>query len=76
MLSNIKSKLILKKIFKKLKNKTKLNIIKHNNKLIHALNITKDDFEPYISLKEFNKKFRIKISDINTTEINLNKMKI
>ena len=47
MLRNIKSKIILKKIFENVKNKKKIKVIKHNKKLINQLNITKQDFLIY-----------------------------
>ena len=57
MLENIRSKYILQKIFDYLKNKKKLRIIKRNKKILDDLNISKDDFQKYKTLKEFNKKY-------------------
>ena len=71
MLDNVKSKLILKKIFEKIKNKRKLNIIKYNKGILVKLNINKEDFEIYITLKEFNNKYNSIIEDIDTKDINL-----
>ena len=72
MLKNIKSNYIIKVVFKYVKKKRKLNIIKHNNTLKNILNITKDDFEIYETLKEFNNKYSTNIDDIDIKELNLN----
>jgi len=69
MVDNIKSQIILNKIFGQLRNKRKLNIIKYNKKLLFKLNISNQDFEIYNSLKEYNKKYHTKIEDINIKEI-------
>ena len=71
MLDNVKSEYIVKEIFKKIKNKRKLNIIKYNKRIKNRLNISKDDFEIYINLKEFNIKYKTNIEDIDIKEINL-----
>ena len=71
MLDNVKSKYVLKKIFEKIKNKIKLNIIKYNKRIKAKLNINKQDFEIYINLKDFNKKYSINIEDIDIKELNL-----
>ena len=72
MLNNIKSKYILYQIFKLVKNRTKINIIKYNKKLINKLDITKKDFEIYESLKEFNKINNCNLRDIDDEELDLN----
>ena len=71
MLDNLKSKYILKKILEKIKNKRKLNIIKYNKIIKAKLNINKEDFEIYITLKEFNNKYKTNIEDIDIRELNL-----
>ena len=71
MLDNLKSKYILQKIFEKIKNKRKLNIIKYNKIIKTKLNINKEDFEIYITLKEFHNKYNINIEDIDIKELNL-----
>ena len=69
MLDDVKSKYILKIIFEKIKNKRKLNIIKYNKRIMIKLDITKEDFEIYITLKEFNKKYFNAIEDIEIKEL-------
>ena len=59
MLDKVKSKNILKEIFVKIKNKRKVNIIKYNKRIMIKLNINKEDFEIYITLKEFNNKYNL-----------------
>ena len=71
MLDNVKSKYILQKIFEKIKNKRKLNIIKHNKRVMIKLDINKEDFETYITLKEFNVKYNTNIQDIDIKTLNL-----
>ena len=66
MLENVKNKNILKEIFIKIKNKRKLNVIKYNKRIMVKLNINKEDFEIYITLKEFNNKYNTNIKDIDT----------
>ena len=72
MLDNVKSKYILKEIFDIIKNKRKLKIIKYNKKIKIKLDINKGDFEKYIALKEFNKKYDINIEDIDLKVLMLN----
>ena len=71
MLDNVKSKYILQKIFEKIKNKRKLNIIKHNKRVMIKLDINKEDFETYITLREFNVKYNTNIQDIDIKTLNL-----
>ena len=59
-----------------MKNKKKLKLVKCNKKLQNNLNITKEDFQVYIELKEFNEKFSTNIEDIDITELNLSKKNI
>ena len=73
MLDNVKSKYIVKEIFENIKNKRKLNIIKYNKKIMIKLDINKKDFEIYITLKEFNNKYKINIEDIDIKELKLNR---
>ena len=71
MLNNVKSILILKKIFGKVKNKRKLNIIKYNKRIRIKLDIDKEDFEIYITLKKFNSKYYTYIEDTDIKVLNL-----
>ena len=71
MLDNVKSKNILKEIFVKIKNKRKINIIKYNKRTMVKLNINKEDFDIYITLKEYNTKYKTNIEDIDIKELNL-----
>ena len=71
MLINVKNKFILKKIFEKIKNKRRLNIIKYNKRIKVRLNIDKEDFKIYITLKEFNGNYNTNIEDIDIKELNL-----
>ena len=60
MLKNIKSQLILKKLFQYVPDKIKLNLIKHNKSFIQKLGIEKEDFKIYEIIKNLNKKFDLK----------------
>ena len=71
MLDNIKSKLIMNKIFAYLKNKRKLIISKINKSLLNRLNISKKDFQIYQELKDFNSKYNTKLEDIDIKKIYL-----
>ena len=71
MLDKVKNKYILKEIFESIKNKRKLNIIKYNKIIKAKLNINKEDFEIYITLKEFINKYKTNIEDIDIRELNL-----
>ena len=73
MLDNVKSKYILQKIFEKIKNKIKLNIIKYNKRVMIKLDINKEDFETYITLKEFNVKYNTNIQDIDIKTLDLSR---
>ena len=72
MLDNVKSNYILKQIFGKIKNKRKLKIIKYNKRIKDKLNINKEDFRIYISLKKFNKIYKTNFEDTDIKELNLN----
>ena len=72
MYDNIKSNYILNKVFENIKNKRKLNIIKYYQRITHRLKITKEDFEVYLMLKKFNKKYFSNIEDIDIKELDLN----
>ena len=76
MLDNVKSKYIVKEIFEIIKNKRKLNIIKYNKRIRIKLDIDKEDFEIYITLKKFNNKYNINIEDIDIKELNLSNRNI
>jgi len=71
MLNKIRSNFILNNIFKTIKNRIKMNIIKYNKKIQNKLYITKEDFEIYASLKEFNEAFNFNIRDIDIEELDL-----
>ena len=71
MLDNIKSKLIMSKIFSYLKNKRKLIISKINKSLLNRLNISKKDFQIYQELKDFNSKYNTTLEDIDIKKIYL-----
>ena len=73
MLDNVKSKYIVKEIFENIKIKRKLNIIRYNKIIQVKLNINKEDFEAYITLKNFNNKYNINIEDLDIKELNLSK---
>ena len=71
MWQKIQSKYILRNIFDFMKNRKKLNIVKYNKKILDKLDITKDDFQAYITLKKFNEKFNLNIRDIDIKELDL-----
>ena len=75
MLRKIRSKYVLNIIFGKLKKRKELNLTKYNKKIIDKLNIKKNDFEDFIFLMEFNKKYNLKIKDIEIFGLNLNEKK-
>ena len=76
MLGGIKSPNVLKLVFDYIKNRTKLKIIKHNKIIQNKINITLEDFKVYKYLKEFKKKYLIKINDIDIKELAINNMEI
>ena len=47
-------------------------MIKYNKRLLNIFNITKDDFNDYKLLTEFNEKFNVHMDDIDITELELN----
>ena len=71
ILLNIKSKNIFKIIFNFVKNKRKLNIIKYNKNILDKLNITKEDFKIYKTLKKFNEETGLNIDDIDIKELEI-----
>ena len=77
-MENIKSKLIVKRIFENLKTRKKLNIVKHSKKYLDILNIDKKDFASIVSLKNLDKKFHLDldIADTNIKVLDLSKAKL
>ena len=73
MLNKIRSVYIINEIFKNLRNKRKLNLIKYNKEIMNHLNITKEDFKAYEVLEQFNNKYNTDIEDIEIDELDLNK---
>jgi len=71
MLDNIKSNFIMTKIFNFLQKIRKLNMIKYNERMIHRLNIDKEDIIGYGKLKEFNKIYHINIEDIKIKDLTI-----
>ena len=71
MLNKLRSKKILNLIFKNIKALNKLKTIIYNKKLQQRLNITKKDFQEYSLLQEFNKKYDLKIEEINIESIKI-----
>ena len=66
----------MKTIFKNIHNKIKLKIIKYNKYMIRRLDIKKEDFKIYETLKEFNEKLKLNIIDIDIKELDLSWNKI
>jgi len=75
-LQNVKSAYIINSIFNHMKNRRKFNIIKYNKLMINRLNITKNDFEKYNILKEFNMKYRKNIKEIDIKALYLSRINI
>ena len=71
MLSNIKSLKILNIIIGILRKRIELKLFKYNNKMLNKLNITKEDFEQFILIKEMNMKFNLNVKDIDIEDLNL-----
>ena len=71
MLNKVKSIKVLNIIFGVLKKRIELKLLKYNKKIMYKLNIKKEDFEQFISLKEMNLKFNLVIKDIDIKELNL-----
>ena len=69
MLNKIRSVYIISEIFKNLRNKRKLNLVKYNKKIMNRLNITKEDFKAYDLLKQFNNKYNTNIEDVEIEEL-------
>ena len=74
-MENIKSKLIIKKIFSHLKTRKKLYIVKYSKKYLNILNLAKKDFENILSLKNLDNKFHLDldIADANIKILDLSK---
>ena len=68
MLKDIKSKLILKKIFGNLQKLKELKIIKYNKKLSTKLNITIKDFEEPL-IKRLNRNYNLDIKNTDIKEL-------
>ena len=71
MLNKIKSNYIMNLIFKNMKNKKKLNLIKYNKIMTNRLNLNEDDFKIYQNLKEVNKIYNKDFDDIDIKEFNI-----
>ena len=69
MMIRIKSRYILQIIFTHLKNRKKLNLFKHNKNHLSYFNITKEDFNIYNKIKEFNEKYKVDIEDVDIEEL-------
>ena len=72
-MNKVRSRFIMKKIFKIIRNVRKLKVIKYNKKITASLNITKQDFEIYSELNKFNKKYHTDIANAGTKRLNLSK---
>ena len=72
MLNKIRSLLILKTIFKNLRQRLKLKILKCNKNLLFKLNIKLKDFQDYELLNGLNKKFNLNIRDTDIKILELN----
>ena len=74
-MENIKSVLIIKKIFYHLKTRKMLYVIKYSNKYLDKLNLGKKDFENIVILKNLNNKFNLDldIADANIKKLDLSK---
>ena len=62
-------------IFKNLKNKRKLKIVKYNKKIKNRINITEINIHQYEILEEFNNKYKTNIEDIDIKELNIYRKK-
>ena len=71
MLDKIRSLKILNIIFRNIRKKSKLNILKYNKKIQDKLNIDMKDFKDFKLLKELNQKFNLDIKDTEVTRLNL-----
>ena len=65
MLNEIKSIMVLKMIFKNLKRRIELKILKYSKKMKDKLNIHLKNYQDFQLIKEFNQKFNLKIKDID-----------
>ena len=71
MFNNIKSNIILKKVFIHLKKRIKYLLLKHNKFLLNKLNIQLKNFQEYKSLKALNEKYQLKIANTDVDTLNL-----
>ena len=69
MFSNIKSNLVLKIVFRHLKQRIKLLILKYNKNLKNKLNIQLKDYQEYNSLKAFNEQYKTKIKNTDVEKL-------
>ena len=76
MFDKVKSNFIMQKIFKHMRNKRKLSIIKYNKKILSRLDISYEHFEIYALLKEFNGKYELNLDDNNIKVLNLQNRRI
>ena len=65
MLNEIKSIMVLKMIFKNLKRRIELKILKYSKKMKDKLNIHLKNYQDFQLIKELNQKFNLKIKDID-----------
>ena len=72
ILSCIKSKFIIKRIFSNLDTKRKLYFIRYNKKMQFELNINKNDYIEYI-LNDINQKYELNLKDFNTNHLFISK---
>ena len=71
MLNNIKSNLVLKIVFRHLKKRKKLPILKYNKNLKNKLKIQLKDYQEYLSLKAFNEKYQTKFENTNIEKLKI-----
>ena len=76
MFRKIRSIIVLKNIFTKLKKRKKLTLLKYNKALRDKLNISKNDYQEFQLLKELNTKFNLDIKDDEDEELDLSNKKL
>ena len=76
MFRKIRSIIVLKNIFTKLKKRKKLTLLKYNKALRDKLNISKNDYQEFQLLKELNTKFNLDIKDVEDEELDLSNKKL
>ena len=72
MLNEIRSKVVLRNILDKIRNRIKLRLFKYNKKLLYKLNLTIKDFEQFNLLNKINKIFYFNIKDLDIEDLNMN----